>query len=88
MGTTAAVFLILYFWHGEIAVKQNPHDDVLSLAATPVMQVLPMPTLAACEVVGAAAKQLIDAAAPGNEPDRTLPRVSRPAQFRCVAVSR
>ena len=32
MGTTAAVFLILYFWHGEIAVKQNSKkEDILKI---------------------------------------------------------
>ena len=83
----STVFLILYFWHGDVAIKRNPHDDAIALAATPVMQVLHMPTLAACEVVGAAAKQLLDASAPGNEQNRTLLCVSRTAQFRCVSAN-
>lgn len=65
------VYLILYLYHGSYR------------AGGPVLTITPMPSLAACEVVGQAAKALSDANAPG--PGDHFGPVSA---FRCVEVAR
>lgn len=84
-----AVFLVLYLWHG--AREGN------SGLGGPQLLVQPMPSVAACEAVGRAAKEMADGQRPYPTASFTLDNgwqplyrtsYSLPAVYRCVEVPR
>lgn len=77
-----AVFLVLYLWHGA-------KEGYAGLGG-PQLVVQAMPSLAACEAVGSAAKQLADNSRPypaeSYHGDLYRSSVAIPAVYRCVEV--
>ena len=88
------MFLIMYLWN---AASRCESGNCAHAAGGPALQVVPMPSIAACEAVGSSAKQMIDALRPAPVPaaggNRRFERSdwiameSPPTAFRCVEVS-
>jgi hypothetical protein len=71
------VYLILYLWHAAGIGNGGAGGFALTI--------MPMPSIAACEKVGSAAKLMADdelRGGWGGQPSR-----SRPTAYRCIAVS-
>ncbi len=79
------VFLILYLWHADRVDVYGYRERSVGLNGGPVLKIEAMPSLRACEAVGAAAKALADQMQHGANPadDRGLPAV-----YRCVEVAK
>jgi 3-hydroxy-3-methylglutaryl CoA synthase len=82
-----SVFLIMYLWN---AASRCDSGACAHAAGGPALQVVEMPSLAACESVGAAAKQMVDVSRPDPSLSRAWdkPMMSPPTAFRCVEVAR
>lgn len=76
-----SAFLVLYLWHAaSFTITSGGGAN-----GGPVLQIVPMSSLAACEVVGKAAKALADTTRP-NQGEGAMQ--SQSASYRCVEVSR
>lgn len=73
------VYLVMYLWHAAA-------EDMGRSAGAPVLSIVQMPSISACESVGRAAKALADNGAPLADPARGSTMIPRPASFRCVSV--
>ena len=79
-----SVYLIMYLWN---AAAGCTNGSCAHAAGGPALQVVAMPSLTACEAVGASAKQMIDAVRPEPTADNRA-MYSHPTSFRCVEVSK
>lgn len=77
------VFLILFIWHGQTYKSGYSHINMaypVALAAVgePRLQIESVPSLSACEALGAAIKDMADA----------QPTSQQPVVYRCIAVNK
>ncbi len=84
------VFLIMYLWHANQAIHNGQPNTTIAMNGGPVFLFERMPSLAACEAVGAAAKDLADRSIPRWEDGdyHHVSSMSTPASFRCISVPR
>ncbi len=75
---TKAVFLIMYLWHDENAGRSS--------VGGPSLSVVPMPSIAICEKVGAVAKVFADQHQPTSFRLWSNSNLSKPAEYRCIEV--
>lgn len=73
-------YLVLYAWHASTSWAAG------FAAGGPLLVALPMPSAGACEAVGRAMKEMVDAAAPPSKEGGSVPAPSGPAVYRCVVV--
>lgn len=84
------VYLVIYLWQADQATHEGQPNTVVAMNGGASVHIEPMPSLAACEAVGRAVKDLADANHPrfAEHPYHHIANLSTPTAFRCVEASR
>ena len=74
------VYLVLYLWHADVSPAYGGGTG------GPVLTIQQVPTIAVCEQLGRAAKELADSLRPAPVVTTINSLNSPPATYRCVAI--